>query len=111
MKATRSSGLGLFALLAVFALVVAACTSGETTDTTEGEDDRGSTTTESVGVGDDGEPDPVEGGTFRIGFISNITTDNWFASLDTLNSTNNQAYLGNAKTSMFKLTNPGFVYV
>ena len=111
MKVTRPSGLGLFALLVVFALVVAACTSGETTDTTEGEDDRGSTTTESVGVGDDGEPDPVEGGTFRIGFISDITTDNWFASLDTLNSTNNQAYLGNAKTSMFKLTNPGFVYV
>ena len=111
MKATRPFGLRLFALLAVFALVVAACTSGDTTDTTESGDDGGTATTEAAGGGDDDGPAPVEGGTFRVGFVSSITTDNWFASLDTLNSTINQAYLGNAKTSMFKLTNPGFVYV
>ncbi|MEE8405906.1 MAG: ABC transporter substrate-binding protein [Acidimicrobiia bacterium] len=117
MKATWHFGLRLFALLAVFALVVVACTGGDTTDTTdttEGGDDGGTATADAAGSGDDGDdsgPPSVEGGTFRVGFISNITTDNWFASVDTESSTNNQAYLGNAKTSMFKLTNPGFVYV
>ena len=117
MKATWHFGLRLFALLAVFALVVAACTGGDTTDTTdttEGGDDGGTAPADAAGSGDDGDdsgPPFVEGGTFRVGFISDITTDNWFASVDTESSTNNRAYLGNAKTSMFKLTNPGFVYV
>ncbi len=116
MKATKPFGLRLFALLAVFALVVAACTSGDTTDTTEGDDGGGAVTTEGDGTTDTTEDDgdeaaPVEGGTFNIGFISNITTDNWWAALDTLSSTYNQAYLGNAKTALFTLTNPGFVYV
>ena len=62
-----------------------------------------------VDGGDDGAP-PVEGGTFNIGFISNITTDNWFAALDTLSSTYNQAYLGNSHVALYDLTNPGFVY-
>lgn len=113
MKAPWHFGLRLFALLAVFALVAAACT-GDTTDTTEGGDDDRASTTEATGRGDDDDDDgpaPVEGPSFRVGFISNITTDNWFASLDTLSTTNNKAYLGNAKTGLFKLTNPGFVYV
>jgi ABC-type transport system substrate-binding protein len=108
----------LFALLAVFALVVAACTSSDTTDTTEGDDGGGAVTTEGDGgdttdtTEDDGETTPpVEGGAFSIGFISNITTDNWWAALDTLSSTYNQAYLGNSKVQLFALTNPGFVYV
>jgi len=118
VKATKPFGLRLFALLAVFALVVAACTSSDTTDTTEGDDGGGAVTTEGDGgdttdtTEDDGETTPpVEGGTFSIGFISNITTDNWWAALDTLSSTYNQAYLGNAKVELFELTNPGFVYV
>ena len=114
MKAPGHFGLRLFALLVVFALVVAACTSS-TTDTTEGDD--GAATTEGGGgdttdtTEDDSGPAPVEGGTLRVGFISNITTDNWFASLDTLSSAYNQAYLGNGKTALFKLTDPGFVFV
>ena len=114
MKATKPFGLRLFALLAIFALVVAACTS-DTTDTTEGGDGAPVTTEGGDGTtdtteGDDGGP-VVEGGTFQVGFISNITTDNWWASLDTLSSTYNQAFLGNAHTQLFTLTNPGFVYV
>ena len=111
MKATSPFRFGLSALLAGFVLVVAACTSVDTSDTTEGGDDRGTTTTEAAADVDDDEPAPVEGSAFRVGFISNITTDNWFASLDTLDSSINRVYLGNAKTSMFKLSNPGFVYV
>lgn len=115
MKATKPFGLRLFALLAIFALVVAACTS-DTTDTTEGGDgapvttEGGDGTTDTTEGGDDGGP-AVEGGTFQVGFISNITTDNWWASLDTLSSTYNQAYLGNSKIQLYTLSNPGFVYV
>ena len=111
MKATSPFRLGLSALLAGFVLVVAACTSVDTSDTTEGGDDRGTTTTEAAADVDDDEPAPVEGSAFRVGFISNITTDNWFASLDTLDSSINRVYLGNAKTSMFTLSDPGFVYI
>lgn len=113
MKTTKPFGLRLFALLAVFAMIVAACTDGGTTDTTAGDGDGATTTTQTgdggttTTAGDGG----VEGGTFNIGFIENITTDNWWAALDTLSSTYNQAYLGNGKTQLFTLTLPGFVYV
>ncbi|MFV1961102.1 MAG: ABC transporter substrate-binding protein [Acidimicrobiia bacterium] len=116
MKISKPFGLRLFALLAVFALVVAACTSGDTTETTEGDGGGGTATTgggETTGTTEDGgeTTPPVEGGTFSIGFISNITTDNWWAMLDTLSSTYNSAYLSNGKTSLFGLAQPGFVYV
>lgn len=113
MKTTKPFGLRLFALLAVFAMVVAACTDSGTTDTTEG--GGGATTTEGTGgttaTTEGGGGPAVEGGTFNIGFISNITTDNWWAALDTLSSTYNQAYLGNGKTALFTLSLPGFVYI
>jgi ABC-type transport system substrate-binding protein len=44
--------------------------------------------------------------------ITNITTDNWWASLDgVLNASQNQAYLTNMKPSLYTLSLPGFVYV
>lgn len=96
-------------------MVVAACT-GDTADetTTTGGDDGGEATTTTGG--DDGDGDgggeaPVEGGSFRIGMIANITTDNWFASLDTESSSQNQAYLTNSKPALYTLSLPGFVLV
>ena len=62
--------------------------SGAPTDTTEDGDgapvttEGGDGTTDPTDGGDDGGP-VVEGGTFQVGFISNITTDNWWAALDT----------------------------
>lgn len=118
MKTTKPLGLRLFALLAVFAMIVAACTDGDTTDTTPADGDGGTTTTQDTDddttdttADDDDEGPAVEGGTFDVGFISNITTDNWWAALDTLSSTYNQAYLGNGKTSLYGLSTPGFVYI
>ena len=109
MNATKLFGLRFFAFLAVFAMIVAACTTAEVEGTTTTAEPGGGTTATTEG------PAPttpsVAGGTFSIGFISNITTDNWFASLDTLSSTYNQAFLGNGKVELFELTNPGFVYV
>jgi ABC-type transport system substrate-binding protein len=44
--------------------------------------------------------------------ITNLTTDNWWASLDgETNSSQNQAYLTNMNTSLYTLSLPGFVYV
>jgi ABC-type transport system substrate-binding protein len=44
--------------------------------------------------------------------VTNITTDNWWASLDgTLNAAQNQAYLTNMNPSLYTLTLPGFVFV
>ncbi|HEX9762273.1 MAG TPA: ABC transporter substrate-binding protein, partial [Acidimicrobiia bacterium] len=44
--------------------------------------------------------------------ITNITTDNWWASLDgTTNSSQNQAYLTNMHAALYTLSLPGFVYV
>lgn len=109
MKANKPFGLRLLALLAVFAFIVAACTTdtGDTTTTGDG-GDGGSTTTEG---GDDGGEQPTAEGSFRIGMIANITTDNWWASLDTESSSQNQAFLTNGKLSLFTLTSPGFVHV
>lgn len=110
MTTTKPSGLRLFALLAVFALVVVTCADADPTSTTQPAADT-STTVETDGAeGADGVETDV-GGVFRIGLISNITTDNWFAALDEFNSTYNQAFLGSGKMAMFTLTHPGFVYV
>lgn len=108
MKVSKPFGLRLFALLAVFAMIVAACTSDGGDDTTTTAGDGAPTTTQGDG---NGEPPPTVGGSFSVGFISNITTDNWWASLDTESSTYNQAFLGNGKTSLFTISLPGFVHV
>ncbi|MFZ0012802.1 MAG: ABC transporter substrate-binding protein, partial [Acidimicrobiia bacterium] len=98
----------------VFAMIVVAC-SGDTTEettTTAGGDGGGDATTTTAG-GDDGGGGgtPVEGAQFRIGMIANITTDNWFASLDTESQSQNQAYLTNSKMALFTTSLPGFVFV
>lgn len=112
MKVTRPFGLRLLALLAVFAMVVAACT-GDTADetTTTGGDDGGEATTTTGGDGGGGGETPVEGGSFRIGMIANITTDNWWAALDTESQSQNQAFLTSEKVGLFDLSLPGFVLI
>lgn len=102
-------GSRLFAFIAVFALVVAACTDATSTTTTTMVVEA-PTTTEADENGGDG-VEAVDGAVFRVGLISSITTDNWFAALDEFNSTYNQAFLGSGKIALFTLTHPGFVYV
>jgi peptide/nickel transport system substrate-binding protein len=111
VKTTRPFGLRLFALLAVFAMIVAACTTDGAVETTAADGD-GTATTAPPTTGEGDGPDVgAPEGSFRVGFISNITTDNWWASLDTLSSTYNQGYLTNMHTSLFTLSLPGFVYL
>jgi ABC-type transport system substrate-binding protein len=100
----------LLAFLIAFAVMATAC-SGDSTDetTTSAGADAGVTT--STAGDDDGGFGPVEGPSFRIGMIANITTDNWFAALDTESQSQNQAFLTNSKKGLFDTSLPGFVHV
>ncbi|MGH8945800.1 MAG: ABC transporter substrate-binding protein, partial [Acidimicrobiia bacterium] len=111
MKATKPYGLRLFALLAVFAMIVAACTTDGAADTTAADGDGATTAAPDTTGEGDGDGAAAPEGSFRVGFIENITTDNWWASLDTLSSTYNQGYLTNMHTSLFDLSLPGFVFI
>ena len=106
----------LLAVLAVLALAVAACAS-ETADTTVAGDEDGAATTTTGGddgdgdeEGDGDEAPSIEGATFNVGFIENISTDNWWAAQDTENSSYNQ-YLDSGKAQLFKISLPGFVLI
>jgi ABC-type transport system substrate-binding protein len=48
---------------------------------------------------------------FRIGLVSGITTDNWWAALETPDESADRAYLTNMKPSLFTLSQPGFIYI
>ena len=90
--------------------MVVACTSGEPTPTTSGNSESAETSV-ATDTSEDERETATEGGVFKVGLISSITTDNWWAALDTSSSAANQAYLSNGKLSLFMLTNPGLVYV
>lgn len=117
MKPSTTRVWRFLSLLAVISMLVAACT-GETTDETTTTGGEGTTpTTAAEEPGDGGEngeapaPSPEAEGSFRIGMIANITTDNWFAALDTESQSQNQAYLTNSKVALFDLSLPGFVLI
>ena len=112
-------GLRGVILLAVLAMVAAACTSdsGDTTVTTAAPAPGDSTTTTEAPTDTTAAPTDTtaapapSGATFRIGMIANITTDNWWAAIDTDSQSQNQAYLTNMKPALFNLSNPGFTLV
>ncbi len=94
MKATKPFGLRLFALLAIFAMIVAACTDSGTDDTTtpDGGDDAPATTVDG-GDGEttttEGEDDGSAGGTldtYTLGIFQAPTTDNPWSYLDSSGS-------------------------
>lgn len=108
---TKPKVLGSLSLVVVSALTVAVCSSpgstpktSSTTSTTE--EVVSASTTEVVDSG----PAPVDGGTFRVGLVSNITTANWFASLDSPGSSSDR-YLMNSKVSLYAISLPGFALV
>lgn len=93
----------IVATLVAVALLLGACRSQDVTGTTalaSGATSGTTTVTEPL-------PDPV----FRIGLIAPVTTDNWWAALDTENSTQNLAFLTNMSTSLYTLSLPGFVHI
>jgi ABC-type transport system substrate-binding protein len=95
VKSTKPFGLRLLALLAVFAMIVAACTgdSADETTTTAGGGDGEPTTTVDGGDGETtttaGGGDGGEGGTldtYTLGIFQDVTTDNPWSYLDSSGS-------------------------
>lgn len=103
VSAPRTTNLAWLGLLGL-AMVVASCSGEDVADstTTSIVAERRTTTTAEI----EEAPPP-----FRIGLFSGITTDNWWASLDSHQSDANDAFLGNGKTSLFTTSLPGFVFV
>lgn len=86
----------------VLSLIVTSC-SGDTAETTTTSSVPTTTTTTTP-------PDPaVDGPVLRVGLTAGITSDNWWAALDTEATAENRALLTSTKESMFRLTRPGFV--
>lgn len=126
MRAMRkkASFARFLALLAVLALVAAACTGGGGADTTTateeppatGEttpettpDDTGDTTPDTAPDTTDGAPSA--GGTFTAGIFENMTTDNLWNNLDQGNSVWNSYVLGPTTDSPYDIVYPGIEVV
>ncbi len=115
----KASFARLLALLAVLALVAAACTGDGAVDTTTATDEPPATTgdTPPDTTGDTGDttdttPDTTEGtggagGTFTAGIFEDMTTDNLWNNLDQGNSVWNSYVLGPTTDSPYDIVYPG----
>lgn len=106
VKRTGVFELRLVALLTVVAALAAACSSATTEESTTSPSNETTTSTAVTRTTEPPAPNP-----FRVGLTANISTDNWWASLDTLNQPQNRTYLASSKTALFDLTLPGFALV
>lgn len=126
MTATRkkASFVRLLALVAVLALVAAACTGGGSTETTAGGSDgtTGETTATTEGGGDttpttEGTTDTTApaGGTmdtYTMGIFQDTTSDNYWNIADSTGSTVWNAYVFDpTRASMYTLNYPGIEFV
>lgn len=122
---TRASFVRLFALLAVLAMVAAACTGGGTADTTADTtgDTTGETTEETTppDTGEDTTPEDTTGDTggaggefdtYTLGIFQDVTTDNAWNMLDTAGNTVWNSYFLNPTTaSAYQIALPGLEVV
>ena len=97
------------AIVAVLAMIAAACaegttdtTAGETTTTTEAPSDGETTTTAAP---------TVEGFTYKIGIFSDLTTDNFWAYLGPEADVYNGYVLGSSHPALFTLAYPNILMV
>lgn len=122
---TRASFVRLFALLAVLAMVAAACTGGGTADTTADTtgDTTGETTEETTppDTGEDTTPEDTTGDTggaggefdtYTLGIFQDVTTDNAWNMLDTAGNTVwNSYFLDPTTASAYQIALPGLEVV
>lgn len=122
---TRASFVRLFALLAVLAMVAAACTGGGTADTTADTtgDTTGETTEETTppDTGEDTTPEDTTGDTggaggefdtYTLGIFQDVTTDNAWNMLDTAGNTVwNSYFLSPTTASAYQIALPGLEVV
>lgn len=98
----------MLALLAVFAMIVAACTS-TTEDTTTTAEPPGPGTTQPPSPGTTQPPAP-QGFTYNVGIISDPTTDNAWAYLDTESDVYNSYVLASQGATLYTLQLPTYTY-
>ncbi|MDH3308512.1 MAG: ABC transporter substrate-binding protein [Acidimicrobiia bacterium] len=116
MRSLRKRG-GWLALLAALALVAAACSSDDTGDTTATTAaPAATTTTTSGGDGDGGGGGGGGGGgdisgTYQTALTADLTTDNFWAYLDTESSAYNGYILGQSHPALYTLSIPDFLNV
>ena len=119
MRSLRKRG-GWLALLAALALVAAACSSDDTSDDTTATTAPTTTTTAAPsGGGGDGDGDGDGdggggsdiGGTFQTALVADLTTDNFWAYLDTESSTHNGYVLGQSQPALYTLSVPDFLNI
>lgn len=93
-------------MLAVFAMIVAACNGTEPTTTTGD----GTTPTTGDGPTPTTAPPSVDGFTYNVGIISDPTTDNVWAYLDTESDVYNSYVLASQGATLYTLTLPTYTY-
>ena len=118
MRSLRKRG-GWLALLAALALVAAACSSDDTSDDTTATTAAPTTTTAAPSGGGDGDGDGDGdggggsdiGGTFQTALVADLTTDNFWAYLDTESSVHNGYILGQSHPALYTLSVPDFLNI
>ena len=103
----------IVAILAVLAMVAAACGDTTTSDVVDDVDDTVADVTTTTAAAPDDEPvddEPVaaDGFEYKIAVIEDFTTDNYWAYLDTDNSVYNSYLLGNEPAAVYTQLAPTF---
>jgi ABC-type transport system substrate-binding protein len=99
-------------MVAVLAIVAAACQSGGGTSTTAGNINPGASTTSAAAGGDTSTTagETQTGGelaTYRMGIFQDTTTDNFWAYYDPAGTVWNQYVLANTKSALYQINMPG----
>jgi ABC-type transport system substrate-binding protein len=111
VRSLRKRG-GWLALLAALALVAAACSSDDTADTTVTTAGGTDATTTTTSGGTDPDPGGGDiGGTFQTALVADLTTDNFWAYLDTESSVHNGYVLGQSHPALYTLSVPDFLNI
>ncbi len=99
------------AVVALLALVAAACGQGTTTESTTTTEAGATTTTAASGATTTTAATGSAGFTYKLGIFEDLTTDNYWSYLDAESSVWNGYVLGNQHTSLFTLAAPSWQLV
>jgi ABC-type transport system substrate-binding protein len=94
------------AVVALLALVAAACGQGTTQESTTTTEAMSTTTTAGTGATTTTSAGSTAGFTYKIGIFEDLTTDNFWAYLDTESSVWNAYVLGNQHPALFTVSAP-----
>lgn len=99
------------AVIAVFALIAAACGQGTPTETTSTTAGPSSTTTTKAPTTETTAPPAAEGFTYKMGIFNDLTTDNYWAYIGPESEVWNGYVLGSQHPALFTLAYPNIIHV